>query len=152
MILTGTFPSCKVTIHTSWQVLFFTIWQNIWTRYGIQPGTIKYFTTCLSTQLFYTCLPNRVENNYYITNSTHFLLAYAIFWYHNLFFFPGLISMLFSKSTRFLLIICQQARKSEDITNMSIFILPNTSFKVRLTFFPRLFSRYLEIVFIWKKD
>ena len=48
----------------------------------------------------------------------------------------------FSKFSGFLLLICEQTRKSEDKTNRSIFILSNMSFKVTLKRFRRLFSRY----------
>ena len=39
----------------------------------------------------------------------------------------------------------------KDMTSMSIFILPNKSFKVTLKRFRRSFWRYLENILIWKK-
>ena len=35
LMLTGTYPSCKVTIYTYSQVLIFTMWQNTWTRFFV---------------------------------------------------------------------------------------------------------------------
>ena len=54
------------------------------------------------------CLPKRVRSNYCIINTTRFLLTYAIF------LVPQLVIFLTSYFSDFLLIICQQTRKSED--------------------------------------
>ena len=61
-----------------------------------------------------------------------------------------LIFCFLKKHSGFLLIICQQTQKSEDITNIGIFLLLNTSIKIGPTRFRRSICRLY--VFILKNE